>query len=115
MRETRERYAPLALSLILTLSACVATGSVKVVKEEDAVGLDPARAAEIAVALVAPLRRVERSLARWETCLHQQSCAPEAFLSQTETALLEVLNAPELGGLRDWVHQELRGPTSTIR
>jgi hypothetical protein len=66
------------------------------------------REAEIAAAIVGPLRRLEASLDTWETCLDVGTCSASEFLTSIETELLRILDARELAALRDWVRERFR-------
>lgn len=112
-------YAPLALlTLTLTLHCCVADSPRPKLRGHDPAAGDlaaevaqikpatAARAAEIAAALVEPLRGLEAALKPWRVCLAQGTCDARKFLDQAESALLRILSAPELAGLRDWVREE---------
>ena len=66
------------------------------------------RATEIAKGIAGPLRELEASLERWRVCLEQRTCSAEEFVDHTESALLGILSANELAGLRAWVLEEFR-------
>lgn len=112
-------YAPLVLlTLALTLHCCVVDSPRPKLRGDEPVAGDlaagaaqikpatAARAAEIAAALVKPLRGLEAALEPWRVCLAQGTCDARKFLDQAESALLRILSAPELAGLRDWVREE---------
>jgi hypothetical protein len=58
--------------------------------------------------MVEPLRRLLASIDTWEACLNAGTCSAGDFLTAIEAALLDILDAPELAALRDWVRDRFR-------
>jgi hypothetical protein len=98
-----------ALVLAIACCGCV-SGSVRIVdtdvsaRAEEMVSNLTALAAKVA----GLLRELEGSLGRWEECLNRGSCSPGQFLEATESAEVQILAAPELAALRDWVQEGYR-------
>lgn len=97
--------------LAVACGGCVSIGPgyVRIVDRDDRGRAQlVAQAAALAASIASRLRELEGSLGNWEECLNKGTCSRHKFLSSTEATELEILAAPELAALRDWVREGYR-------
>lgn len=101
-----------ALAVALLCAGCLPLGGpghVTVLGESDQSDTQiAAQAAALAASIASRLRDLEGSLGNWEECLNKGTCSRRKFLSSCQATELEILAAPELAALRDWVREGYR-------